>query len=101
STRLRKGSIVNLDSTVSSIRRAVEEAEGVSGIPVESALIGVAGSHVRGLNSRGGVTLGNRPRDIERDDVRRAIDAARNISLPEDRQVVHVVAHEYYDEAHD
>ncbi len=58
---LRKGSIVNLDSTVSSIRRAVEEAEGVSGIPVESALIGVAGSHVRGLNSRGGVTLGNRP----------------------------------------
>src|SRR5260221_4062916 len=97
---LRKGSIVNLDSTVSSIRRAVEEAEGVSGVPVESAIIGVAGSHVRGLNSRGGVTLGNRPRDIEREDVRRAVDAARNISLPEDREVLHVLPHEFSVDSH-
>jgi cell division protein FtsA len=97
---LRKGSIVNLDATVSSIRRAVEEAEGVSGIPVETALIGVAGSHVRGLNSRGGVTLGNRPRDIEREDVRRAVDAARNISLPEDREVLHVLPHEFSVDTH-
>jgi cell division protein FtsA len=92
---LRKGLIVNLDSTVSSIRRAVEEAEGVAGVPVESAVIGVAGAHVRGVNSRGGVTLGHRPRDIERDDVRRAIDAARNITLPEDREVLHVLPHEF------
>jgi cell division protein FtsA len=92
---LRKGLIVNLDSTVSSIRRAVEEAEGVAGVPVESALIGVAGAHVRGVNSRGGVTLGHRPRDIERDDVRRAIEAARNITLPEDREVLHVLPHEF------
>jgi cell division protein FtsA len=98
---LRKGSIVNLDATVSSIRRAVEEAEGVSGVPVESALIGVAGSHVRGLNCRGGVTLGSRPRDIEREDVRRAIDAARNISLPDDREVLHVLPHEFSVDAHD
>ena len=92
---LRKGLIVNLDSTVSSIHRAVEEAEGVANVPVESAVIGVAGNHVRGVNSRGGVTLGNRPRDIEREDVRRAIDAARNISLPEDREVLHVLPHEF------
>ena len=92
---LRKGLIVNLDSTVSSIRRAVEEAEGVAGVPVESALIGVAGGHVRGVNSRGSVTLGHRARDIERDDVRRAIDAARNITLPEDREVLHVLPHEF------
>jgi cell division protein FtsA len=92
---LRKGLIVNLDSTVSSIRRAVEEAEGVAGVPVESALVGVAGAHVRGVNSRGGVTLGHRARDIERDDVRRAIDAARNITLPEDREVLHVLPHEF------
>jgi len=98
---LRKGSIVNLEAAVSSIRRAVDEAEGVSGVPVESALIGVAGSHVRGLNSRGGVTLGNRPRDIEREDVRRAIDAARNLSLPEDREVLHVLPHEFSVDAHD
>ena len=92
---LRKGLIVNLDSTVSSIRRSVEEAESVANVPVESAVIGVAGSHVRGVNSRGGVSLGPRPRDIEREDVRRAIDTARNISLPEDREVLHVLPHEF------
>jgi cell division protein FtsA len=80
---------------VSSIRRAVEEAESVANVPVESAWIGVAGSHVRGVNSRAGITLGNRARDIERDDVRRAIDAARNITLPEDREVLHVLPHEF------
>ena len=98
---LRKGLIVNLDSTVSSIRRAVEEAEGVANVPVESAVIGVAGGHVRGVNSRGGVSLGNRPRDIERDDVRRAVDAARNITLPADREVLHVLPHEFMVDAQD
>jgi cell division protein FtsA len=98
---LRKGLIVNLDSTVSSIRRAVEEAESVANVPVESAVIGVAGNHVRGVNSRGGITLGSRARDIERDDVRRAIDAARNISLPEDREVLHVLPHEFRVDAQD
>ena len=98
---LRKGLIVNLDSTVSSIRRAVEEAEGVANVPVEEALIGVAGGHVRGVNSRGGITLGQRSRDIERDDVRRAVDAARNITLPEDREVLHVLPHEFTVDAQD
>ena len=98
---LRKGLIVNLDSTVSSIRRAVEEAEGVANVPVESAVIGVAGAHVRGVNSRAGVSLGPRPRDIEREDVRRAIDAARNITLPPDREVLHVLPHEFIVDAQD
>jgi cell division protein FtsA len=98
---LRKGLIVNLDSTVSSIRRAVEEAESVANVPVEEALIGVAGGHVRGVNSRAGITLGNRPRDIERDDVRRSVDAARNITLPEDREVLHVLPHEFRVDAQD
>jgi len=98
---LRKGLIVNLDATVSSIRRAIEEAESVANVPVEEALIGVAGSHVRGVNSRGGITLGQRPRDVERDDVRRAVDAARNITLPEDREVLHVLPHEFIVDAQD
>jgi cell division protein FtsA len=98
---LRKGLIVNLDSSVSSIRRAVEEAESVANVPVESAVIGVAGNHVRGVNSRGGIALGPRPRDIEREDVRRAIDAARNISLPDDREVLHVLPHEFRVDAQD
>ena len=98
---LRKGLIVNLDSSVSSIRRAVEEAEGVANVPVESAVIGVAGSHVRGVNSRGGIPLGPRALDIERDDVRRAIDTARNIALPEDREVLHVLPHEFIVDSQD
>ncbi len=92
---LRKGLIVNLDATVSSIRRAVEEAESGAGVPVESALVGVAGSHLRGVNSRGGITLGPRARDIQREDVRRAIDAARSVTLPEDREVLHVLPQEF------
>lgn len=98
---LRKGLIVNLDATVSSIRRAAEEAEGVANVPIESAVIGVAGSHVRGVNSRGGISLGPRARDVEREDVRRAIDAARNIALPEDREVLHVLPHEFMVDAQD
>jgi cell division protein FtsA len=97
----RKGQIVNLDLAVSSIRRAVEEAETIVGVPLESALIGVAGSHVRGVNSRGGTTVGGRPRDIQREDVRRAIEAARGITLPEDREVLHVLPQEFSLDAQD
>ncbi|HUL34628.1 MAG TPA: cell division protein FtsA [Candidatus Eisenbacteria bacterium] len=98
---LRKGLIVNLDSTVSSIRRAAEEAESVANVPVESAVIGVAGSHVRGVNSRGGIALGNRARDVEREDMRRAVDTARNIAMPDDREVVHVLPYEFLVDAQD
>ena len=74
---------------------ALEEAENVVGVPVESAIVGVAGSHIRGINSRGGISLGSRPRDIEREDVRRAVDAARAVSLPVDREVLHVLPQEF------
>jgi cell division protein FtsA len=92
----RKGQIVNLELAVSSIRRAIEAAETIVNVPVESALIGVAGVHVRGLNSRGGITVGARPRDIQRDDVRRAIEAARGVTLPDDREVLHVLPQEFF-----
>ncbi|MFY9753726.1 MAG: cell division protein FtsA, partial [Candidatus Acidiferrales bacterium] len=92
----RKGQIVNLDLAVSSIRRAVEEAENIVGVPVESALIGVAGAHVRGVNSRGGINVAARPRDVQRDDVRRAVEAARGVTLPEDREVLHVLPQEFF-----
>lgn len=91
----RKGLIVNLDAAVSSIRRALEEAEAVANVPVEFAVVGIAGSHVRGVNSRGGISLGSRPRDIEREHVRRAVDAARAITLPEDREILHVLPQEF------
>jgi cell division protein FtsA len=97
----RKGQIVNLDLAVSSIRRAVEEAETIVGVPVESAVIGIAGGHVRGVNSRGGITVAAKPRDIQRDDVRRAIEAARGVTLPEDREVLHVLPQEFFLDGHD
>lgn len=97
----RKGQIVNLELAVSSIRRAVEEAETIVGVPVESAMIGVAGGHVRGVNSRGGITVAARPRDIQREDVRRAIEAARGVQLPEDREVLHVLPQEFFLDAQD
>lgn len=97
----RKGQIVNLELAVSSIRRAVEEAETIVGVPVESAMIGVAGGHVRGVNSRGGITVAARPRDIQREDIRRAIEAARGVQLPEDREVLHVLPQEFFLDAQD
>jgi cell division protein FtsA len=97
----RKGQIVNLDLAVGSVRRAIEEAEMIVGVPVESAVVGVAGSHVRGVNSRGGITVGARPRDIQREDVRRAIEAARGVTLPEDREVLHVLPQEFSLDAQD
>lgn len=92
---LRKGMIVNLDATVSSLRRAIEEAEMTAGVPVESAVVGLAGTHVRGINSRGGLQLASRAREINRDDIRRAVEAARSVSLPPDREVVHVLTQEF------
>ena len=97
----RKGQIVNLELAVSSIRRAIEEAEGIVGIPIESALIGIAGGHVRGVNSRGGIALGQRPRDIQRDDVRRCVEAAKNVTLPADREVLHVLPQEFFVDGQD
>src|ERR1700758_4089404 len=75
----RKGVIVDLDKAVASIQKAVEAAEDIAGAPIEHALIGVAGSHVRGMNTHGGITFGTRPREIARDEVRQAVDKARGI----------------------
>jgi len=97
----RKGLIVNLEAIVSSIRRAVEAAENAAEVPIESAYVGVAGSHVRGVNSRAGVSLGQRPRDVQREDVGRAVEAARGIPLAEDREVLHVLPQEFFVDGQD
>ncbi|HKM91847.1 MAG TPA: cell division protein FtsA [Candidatus Acidoferrales bacterium] len=93
---LRKGLIVNLEATKIAVERALEQAEDVAGVAVEFALVGVAGAHIRGVNSRGGITLGARPRDVQREDMQRAIDGARGVSLPEDRVVLHVFPQEFF-----
>ena len=91
----RKGVIVDLEKTVASIQRAVEQAETVAEAAVETAVIGVAGPHVRGVNSRGGISIGSRSREIAREDVRAAVERARAISLPPDREVLHLLPQEF------
>jgi cell division protein FtsA len=88
---LRKGQVSNLDLASASIRQSVEEAERQAGVPVESAILGVGGGYIAGFNSRGGMGLGSRARDVTRDDVRRVVDAARQVRLPDGAEVLHVL----------
>ncbi len=92
---LRKGVITELDKAVGSIQKAVEKAEDSAGIAVEHALVGVAGAHIRGLNSHGGITFGTRPREIGREDIRQAVDKARTMPLPADREILHLLPQEF------
>src|SRR6185312_10098897 len=91
----RKGVIVELDKATASIQRAVEEAESTSQMPIERATVGIGGPHIRGFNSRGGLALGSRPRDITRADLRQAVERARSVSLPPDRQTIHLLPQEF------
>src|SRR5579864_7079416 len=91
----RKGNIVELDKAVQSIQKAVEEAEKIAECPVGNAVIGVGGTHIKGLTSRGGVSLGSRAREVARDDIRLAVDKARSVNLPPDREVLHLLPQEF------
>ncbi|MFQ5776455.1 MAG: cell division protein FtsA [Terriglobia bacterium] len=91
----RKGALVHLSSAVEAIRQAVEAAEQSAHVPVEGAVVGVAGTHMRSLNGRGGVSLGPRPREVTPEDIRRAVAAARSISLPPEQEMLHVLPQEF------
>jgi len=90
---LRKGVVVNIDSTVDSIKRAIEEAELMSGSEIASVYAGIAGSHIEGLNSHGIVAV--KGREVDGDDVRRAIEAARAIAIPLDREIFHTLTQHF------
>ena len=92
---MRKGVIADLDKAVYSIKKAAEEAENIAQAPVEHAVVGVAGSHIRGVNSHGGISLGGRAHEITRNDVRMAVEKARSINLPDDREVLHLLPQEF------
>lgn len=91
----RKGVIVDLDKAVGSIQKAVEQAEDVAGTPIEHALLGVAGAHVRGVNSQGGISFGTRAREIGREEIRAAVEKARSVALPADREVLHLLPQQF------
>ncbi|MHB8572040.1 MAG: cell division protein FtsA [Candidatus Dormibacteria bacterium] len=88
---LRKGVVVNIEKTVRSIGAAVANAERMSGVKLSSVVVGVAGSHISAQNSRGLVAVTRPDRDITADDVHRVVDAARAVSVPSDREVIHVI----------
>jgi cell division protein FtsA len=88
---LRRGVVVNIDSTVEAIKQAVAEAEQMAGIDVARVWAGVAGGHIRSLNSRGVVAISGREREVSAADVERAVEAARAINVPQDREIIHVL----------
>ena len=90
---LRKGVVVNIESTVDSIKKAVEEAELMAGCEISSVYAGIAGGHITGFNSRGIVAI--KGTEITEQDVERVIDAARAVAIPMDREVIHVLPQEY------
>ena len=90
---LRKGVVINIDSTVQSIRKAVEEAELMAGCEIKSVFAGIAGGHIKGLNSQGVIAIKNR--EVAPDDVKRVIEAAKAIAIPMDREVIHILPQEF------
>jgi cell division protein FtsA len=90
---LRKGVVVNIDSTVESIGKAVEEAELMAGVEISSVYTGIAGGHIKSFNSSGVVAV--KDKEIQPNDVQRVIDAAKAVAIPLDREVIHIIPQEY------
>jgi len=90
---LRKGVVINIDSTVQSIKKAVEEAELMAGVHLTSVYAGIAGGHIKGINSHGVIAVKNK--EITPNDVKRVIDAASAVAIPMDREVIHIIPQEF------
>ena len=90
---LKKGVVVNIESTVNAIQRAVEEAELMAGCQIHSVYVGIAGNHIRSMNSHGIVAI--KDREVERADIDRVIDAAQAVAIPADQKILHVLPQEY------
>ena len=88
---IRRGIVVNIDSTVEAIKTAIGEAEQMAGVEVSGVYAGIAGGHIRGVNSRGAVPITGKHHEVSADDVDRVVEAARAINLPQDREIIHVL----------
>ncbi len=93
STGLRKGVVVNIDSTVNAIKKAVEEAELMAGIKINACVAGIAGAHIKSFNSNGVVAI--KEKEVRRDDITRAVDAGKAVAIPADRLLIHVIPQEF------
>ena len=90
---MRKGVVINIESTVAAIRKAIREAELMAGCEIKSVFTGIAGGHIRGMNSQGVIAIKNR--EVTSDDLQRVIDAAKAIAIPMDREVLHILPQEF------
>jgi cell division protein FtsA len=95
STGIRKGLIADLKKATHCINKAATTAETMAQGTIDRCVVGIGGQHIRGLNSRGGVSLGTRLREITREDVRAAVDRARSVSLPSDREIIHLLPQQF------
>lgn len=92
---MRRGVISDLGPAAEAINQAALTAERVTKAPIETAVVGVGGPHIRGMNSQGGISMGSRMKEITREDVRSAIDRARSIGLAPDREVLHLLPQQF------
>ena len=92
---LRRGVVVDLEKTVASIQRAVDEAERMAGVPVRAVTAGIAGDHIRSINSRGVIAVSRKDNEIGSADVDRVVEAAKAIAIPMDREIIHVIPQEF------
>ena len=90
---MRKGVVINIESTVTAIRKALQEAELMAGCEIKSVFAGIAGGHIKGINSQGVIAIKNR--EVTNEDVRRVIDAAKALAIPMDREVIHILPQEF------
>src|SRR3954467_7097313 len=92
---IKRGVVVNLEAAIDSIKKTIEEAELMAGIEIDSVHLALSGPHVKGFNSRGVIAVAGKNREITRDDVRRAIDAAKAVALPTGREILHVLPQDF------
>jgi cell division protein FtsA len=92
---LRKGVVVDLEATGSAIKKAQEEAELMAGVEIQSAFVGISGAHIKSFNSRGVIAVSGKNREISREDIRRVIDQSKAVSIPPDREIIHVIPQEF------
>src|SRR5688500_15345540 len=92
---IKRGVVVNLEAAVESIKKAIEEAELTAGVDIDSVHLALSGAHVKAFNSRGVVAVAGKNREISREDVRRAIDAAKAVALPNGREILHVLPQDF------
>jgi cell division protein FtsA len=90
---MRKGVVINIESTVTAIRKARQEAELMAGCEINTVFAGIAGGHINGINSQGVISI--KSREVTAEDVRRVIDAAKAIAIPMDREVIHILPQEF------